>query len=96
MQVALVPPIPEGANTRPPAQNDDNRDLAVDMLEVIDAPMHGSFTSGPTLNGAFTYVPTPGYFGTDTFTYRIHTSQGYSAPAQVTINIGENPAYPHA
>ena len=41
-------------------------------------------------NGSFTYVPTTGFVGTDTFTYRATGSSGSSNVATVTITVGDS------
>jgi hypothetical protein len=46
----------------------------------------GSLSSNP--NGSFTYTPTPNFFGADTFTYTAQDPQGFTATANVTINVG--------
>jgi hypothetical protein len=43
-------------------------------------------------NGAFTYTPTAGYSGADTFTYKANDGQSDSAIATVTIAIAATPA----
>ena len=42
--------------------------LTYSTVPVI-TPTHGTVTINP--NGTFTYTPTPGYIGTDTFTYQV-------------------------
>ena len=51
-------------------------------------PSHGTVTVNP--DGTFVYVPTPGYSGTDSFTYRITDADGDTSTATVTITVGEN------
>jgi VCBS repeat-containing protein len=46
---------------------------------------HGVLTLNP--NGGFTYIPTGGYSGTDTFTYRANDGQLASNIATVTIQV---------
>ena len=49
-------------------------------------PSHGTVTVNP--DGTFVYVPTPGYSGTDSFTYRITDADGDTSTATVTITVG--------
>ena len=52
-------------------------------------------------DGTFTYVPNPGFYGTDSFTYQLFDGVAYSNVATVTITVGytdippmaENDAY---
>jgi hypothetical protein len=39
---------------------------------VVTPPMHGTVTLNP--DGSFTYIPDPGFFGDDSFTYQVGTS----------------------
>ena len=50
-------------------------------------PSHGTVTVNP--DGTFVYVPTPGYSGTDSFTYRITDADGDTSTATVTITVGK-------
>jgi VCBS repeat-containing protein len=52
---------------------------------VVTPPSHGTVVVNPS--GTFTYIPTPGYSGTDTFTYRITDSNGDTSTATVTLTI---------
>jgi hypothetical protein len=40
-------------------------------------------------DGSFIYVPTAGFFGTDSFTYEANDGQLNSNPAVVTITIAQ-------
>jgi outer membrane autotransporter protein len=54
-------------------------------VAVASAPAHGTaIASGTTI----TYQPTAGYAGPDSFTYTATNSAGTSAPATVTITVG--------
>jgi VCBS repeat-containing protein len=53
---------------------------------VATQPTHGTLTLGS--DGSFTYTPTSGFNGTDTFTYRASDGVNQSAPATVTITVG--------
>lgn len=56
---------------------------------VISDVSHGTLALQPT--GVFTYTPDPGFFGTDTFTYRLNEVGGSTFTpngiAQVTISV---------
>lgn len=64
-------------------------DVDTDSLTVtvVDLPSHGTVTLNS--DGSFTYIPTAGYTGTDTFTYRANDGAGDSNLATVTITIVE-------
>jgi len=46
-----------------------NDTLCFGLVQVIDGVDHGSFSYSQ--DGSFTYVPTPGFSGADSFTYRL-------------------------
>ncbi|WP_026012120.1 Ig-like domain-containing protein, partial [Singulisphaera acidiphila] len=48
-------------------------------------PTHGTLTLNS--NGSFTYVPTAGFIGTDTFTYQAFDGTTLSNIATVTITV---------
>ncbi|WP_161625847.1 Ig-like domain-containing protein, partial [Singulisphaera acidiphila] len=52
---------------------------------VVGLPTHGTLTLNS--NGSFTYVPTAGFIGTDTFTYRAFDGTTLSNIATVTITV---------
>jgi VCBS repeat-containing protein len=52
-------------------------------------PAHGTVTLNA--NGSFTYTPTAGYSGTDTFTYTANDKARNSAPATVSIAVAAPP-----
>ncbi|QQL50322.1 Ig-like domain-containing protein [Mucilaginibacter ginkgonis] len=57
-------------------------------LAVITQPAHGSVSAPNTANTTFTYTPTAGYVGTDTYTYTLTTADGVvSDPITVAITI---------
>lgn len=51
----------------------------------VTSPSHGTLTLTP--GGGFTYTPTPGYAGPDSFTYRASDGAAESAPAVVTLTV---------
>ena len=54
---------------------------------VKDGPAHGSLTLNE--NGTYTYTPTSGYSGEDSFTYRVMDSRGIATEATVNVGVGE-------
>ncbi len=67
--------------------NDFDPDGDAIIVSNYFPPTHGNLTSIVT-NGAFTYVPEPGYTGTDNFQYLVLDANGtYSDPVTVTIEI---------
>ena len=70
--------------------NDSDPDGDAHYSELVTGPSHGTIEL--RYNGTFRYIPTPGFTGVDTFTYRVTDEFAYSAPATVTINVtGLNP-----
>jgi len=66
--------------------NDIDVDDTTLSATLLSSPVHGSLSFAA--NGSFTYDPEPGFFGTDTFTYRAHDPSGPGGTATVTIGIG--------
>ena len=67
----------------------DSGDASCGTLSVTGntAPAHGTVTVNP--DGTFTYLPSAGYTGTDTFNYTITCgTSGKTATAAVTITVG--------
>lgn len=66
----------------------NDRDLNSDPLSVTVVAGHGVQHGTLTLNsnGSFSYTPTAGYVGTDTFRYRV-TDGAQTADADVTITV---------
>ena len=67
------------------ASNDHDPDGDAMSWAVSGAPTHGSVTVNT--DGTFTYTPTTGYVGSDSFTYRVTDAQGASTTATVTISV---------
>jgi large repetitive protein len=58
-------------------------------------PSHGTLTLNP--DGSFSYTPTAGFFGTDTFTYSVQDQFGRDSASAATVTITVNlPAAPAA
>ena len=60
---------------------DPESDPLLAMINTL--PAHG--TLAPNQNGSFTYTPTPGYSGPDSFTY--HAYDGWNSSSVVTVSI---------
>jgi hypothetical protein len=65
--------------------NDSDADGDALTAVLATAPTKGSLNLSP--NGAFTYVPTANYVGSDSFTYRASDGQTNSALATVSISV---------
>ena len=62
----------------------DGNSLTIDVKPVI-APSHGSLVINA--NGTYTYVPSAGYSGRDSFTYRICDNASPAACSIASVNI---------
>ncbi|GAA4415460.1 hypothetical protein GCM10023187_45950 [Nibrella viscosa] len=61
---------------------------AISATTLVDDVDHGTLTAFP--NGSFTYTPTPGFTGTDSFQYRMQDSKGNASdPVTVMITVYE-------
>jgi VCBS repeat-containing protein len=68
------------------ANDIDNNGLTLTAALVQNGgPRHGTLTLNA--DGSFTYTPTQGYVGSDSFTYVASDSLGSSAPTTVTLNV---------
>ena len=72
--------------------NDTDIDNAALTAELIAAPVNGAMTLAA--NGSFTYTPSAGYSGSDSFTYR--ASDGAATSAIATVTFVVQPAPPPA
>jgi len=70
--------------------NDTDADGDALTAELASGPGHGTLTLRP--GGDFTYVPSAGFSGTDTFSYRAHDASRASAPAAVVITVAAGAA----
>ena len=78
-------------NEAAPGVLENDTDADGDALTAVKAsnPSHGSVTLNT--NGSFTYTPTTGFVGIDTFTYTANDGAAASAPAGVTIEVNGKP-----
>ncbi len=58
-------------------------------MGLAAAPRHGSVTVSGSV---FTYVPTPGFYGPDSFTFTASNANGTSSAATVSVNVANPPA----
>ena len=65
--------------------NDSDVDSGALTAILVSGPAHGTLTLNP--DGSFTFVPEPGYNGTDTFTYSVNDGTTTSAPGTVSITV---------
>ncbi len=64
--------------------NDTNPQPGTSLTaQLVSGPSHGSLTLNT--DGSFTYTPTSGFSGTDSFTYMANNGQGTSNVATVTL-----------
>jgi large repetitive protein len=64
--------------------------LPLSAFSVVTGPTHGTINF--LSEGTYTYTPAPGFFGTDTFTYRVTDPNGQVATATDTITVNAPPA----
>jgi hypothetical protein len=65
----------------------NDTDVDGGVLTVTTASLPARGTASISGGGTIRYIPSPGYFGTDAFTYTITDGQGGSASATVTIDV---------
>src|SRR5262249_49838901 len=68
------------------ANDTDPDNDPITAVKVTD-PSHGTVTVNS--NGSFTYTPTTGWYGTDSFTYKANDGQADSNVATVTITVNQ-------
>ncbi|MDA3960250.1 MAG: Ig-like domain-containing protein [Planctomycetota bacterium] len=69
--------------------NDSNPLAGALELTVVEAPAGGALMMAD--DGGFTYVPTNGFRGVDTFTYSVSNDDGASTPARVSLGVANVP-----
>lgn len=69
--------------------NDFQVDSHALSASVVANPAHGTLTAFNASTGAFTYTPTTGFTGFDTFTYQASDGGTLSNVATVTISVGQ-------
>jgi len=74
--------------------NDTNDGGGAMTAQLATDVSHG--TLALTAGGGFTYTPTTGYTGGDSFSYQVVDGSGTSAPATVTLSVGLEPPTPAA
>jgi hypothetical protein len=65
--------------------NDSDVDGGPLSAELVSGPANGTLTLNP--DGSFTYTPSAGFSGTDSFTYRAGDGSAVSGTATVTITV---------
>jgi photosystem II stability/assembly factor-like uncharacterized protein len=60
-----------------------------DLTFAVAQPAHGKVTLADTSTGTFTYTPTPGYSGSDQFTFTADSSAGISNTATESITVND-------
>ena len=66
---------------------DPDNDLSELRALLVTGVTNGTLTLND--DGSFTYTPSAGFFGTDTFTYRVNDGTVFSTVATVTIRINQ-------
>jgi VCBS repeat-containing protein len=70
--------------------NDTDPENATLTATAVTQPAHGTLTLNA--NGSFTYTPTTGYTGPDSFTYRASDGTTQSQPTTVSLTVAQNAA----
>jgi len=75
------------APERQQGQAANDFDIESDPLTavLVSGPSHGSLTLNS--NGHFTYTPTAGHVGSDSFVYKAYDGTGYSGNATVSLTV---------
>ena len=71
---------------------DEDQDVLTAQTVLVSPPASGS--AALSADGSFTYTPNSGFFGTDTFTYRVDDGTGLTDDGIVTISVLSTPAIP--
>ncbi|EED30547.1 hypothetical protein NOR53_504 [gamma proteobacterium NOR5-3] len=79
----LIVPVSQGLLV-----NDGDAERDPLTLTKVDDPTGGTVTALDN-DGSFTYVPNPGFFGTDSFTYQLNDGALNSNKATVQITVNE-------
>jgi VCBS repeat-containing protein len=74
--------------------NDTDADGNTLTASLVTGPAHGTLTLNA--NGSFTYTPTTGYTGADSFVYRAYDGKAYSANATVSLAVNVVSSVPAA
>ncbi|MBI3506641.1 MAG: tandem-95 repeat protein, partial [Proteobacteria bacterium] len=95
VNVADAAPTAPGGTTTTPASttlsgqlagSDADGDKLTFSIAQNGGPAHGTLTVNP--DGSYKYVPTSGYNGTDSFTYRISDGRGGTTTGTVSLTVG--------
>lgn len=84
----------QGSDVPGVLSNDRSIDALPLTAELVSDVSHGALAL--QANGTFSYTPTPGYVGDDTFTYRTSDGVNLSDPVSVTIKVAAAPHGPVA
>src|SRR5262249_17761857 len=76
--------VPAGEQSRIDLEAADPEGADI-TYHTVAQPAHGKLSGGVPF---YYYLPTAGYMGPDSFTYRVHDGQLYSATVTVTITVG--------
>ncbi|MFN8192691.1 MAG: Ig-like domain-containing protein [Nocardioidaceae bacterium] len=96
-----TPPLPGGVSVAGVGDRLDTGPLGVDFdgdqlsIEVLAPPSHGT-VSCPGGEVGCSWLATPGFVGTDTFTYRVSDGDHWSRPGKVTITTAGSAGPPTA
>ncbi|MDN5865595.1 MAG: cadherin-like domain-containing protein, partial [Gammaproteobacteria bacterium] len=63
-------------------------------FSIVAQPTHGSVTLDDAATGAYTYTPTSGYSGADSFTFKANDGQADSNVATISITVNAAPPPP--
>ncbi len=73
---------PDGVLANDTSPSGDGKDLTA---VLVTGPVNGTLQLGP--KGDFKYTPSPGFVGSDSFTYEATDGAATSAPATVTLDV---------